>query len=428
VSSRPRHGLWSGVGVNIGVMIGTGVFVSAGFMAETMGPGAILLAWVVGGLLAMSGARAYAEVATRVPRSGGEYRFLTDLFHPWAGTLAGWTSLIAGFSAPVASSAATAGFFAATIFPGLDPTLVAVVIIGGNTLVHAFHHGVSKWTQDALAVAKVLLIAGFIVAGLTLGSTAWPDFTPLRLPDDRVANFMAQLVFVMYAYTGWNSAVYAAEEYRDPARTVPRSMVIAAAAVMVIYVAVNWVLVANLTTVTARAFLAADTGKVTLGHLVTQDLLGPAGARVMSILVVLILVSSVSSMTVVGPRVYQVMARDGFMPRALAGTDDRPPLLSVLLQGALSLAIFFTHTLAELIGNITVLLTMTSALTAASLFKLRPRPAPLAMAAAVVYVAGSVWMLYAIFSSAPRTMLWPAIIVVVSTVAYFALRPSRARL
>jgi APA family basic amino acid/polyamine antiporter len=423
-----RHGLWSGVGVNIGVMIGTGVFVSAGFMAETLTPPLILLAWVVGGALAMAGARAYAHIAAIVPRSGGEYRFLTDLVHPWAGTLAGWTSIVAGFAAPVASGAATAGFFAETVHASLDPTLVGAAIIAGNTLVHAFHLGVSKLAQDALAATKVLLVAGFIAAGLALGSLELPALAPLRPPGDPTASFMAQLVFVMYAYTGWSSAVYAAEEYRDPARTVPRTMVIAAAAVMVIYLAVNWVLVANLDGETARRFLAADAGRITLAHLVAERLLGPAGGRIMSALVVLVLVSSVSSMTLVGPRVYQVMARDGFLPRALAGAAHRTPVLSVLLQGGLALAIFFTHTLAELIGNITVLLTIVSALTAAALFRARPRPPPAVLAAAVVYIAVSVWMLVAVFARDPRALVWPAALVAASTAAYLALRPRASRL
>lgn len=426
-----RHGLWSGVGVNVGVMIGTGVFVSAGFMADSMGAGLIFLAWIAGGVLSMAGARAYAAVAAALPRSGGEYRYLSDLAHPWLGTLAGWTSFIGGFAAPVASSAATAGFFASTLHPALAPRLVGIAIIAGNTLLHAFHHRVSKTTQDLLAAAKVLLVAGFIAVGLFAGSTVWPTFTPLHPPARGAVlpNFMAQLVFVMYAYTGWNSAVYNAEEYEDPARTVPRSMVIAAALVMVIYLAINWVLTASLTTDTAHAFLAAEEGKVTLGHLVAERLLGPTGGRVMSILVVLVLVSSVSAMTMVGPRVVQVMARDGFMPRAFIGTGDRPPLVSVLAQGALALVIFFTHTLAELIADITVLLTLTSALTAATLFfspaRFRPRPPPLTLFSAVLYVAGSAWMLVAVFWQSPRTLMWPGILTAVSTVAYLALRPSK---
>src|SRR5215470_3478916 len=159
----PRLGLLSGIGVNVGTMIGTGVFVSAGFMAASMSFGVILLAWLVGGVAAMCGARAYAAVAELVPRSGGEYRYLSDLVHPWLGYVAGWTSLIAGFSAPVAAAAASAGPFAETLFPGLNPQLFAAAIVVGITLVHAFDLGVSKLVQDALALVKVVLVIGFIV-------------------------------------------------------------------------------------------------------------------------------------------------------------------------------------------------------------------------------------------------------------------------
>jgi APA family basic amino acid/polyamine antiporter len=422
-----RLGLWSGVGVNVGVMIGTGVFVSAGFMADRMPPATILLAWVVGGVVAMAGARAYAAVSALIPRSGGEYRYLSDLFHPWLGTLAGWTSLLAGFAAPVASSAATAGPFAETLLPGLDSGVVGAAIIAGVTLAHAFHHGLSRVVQDTLAVAKVVLVAGFIAAGLVLGESGWPDWSP-RAPDGAVATFMAQLVFVMYAYTGWNSAVYAAEEFDDPRRTVPRSMVIATAAVMLIYLLVNWVLVANLDGAMVAAFVGGDSARITFAHLVTDRLLGDLGGKVMSILVVVVLVSSVSAMTLVGPRVYQEMARDGHLPRVFIGRAGRPPVLSVLLQGAIALAVYATHTLAELIGNITVLLTLSSALTAAGLFRvqLSPRhaekPGALPLVAAAVYVAMSAWMLAVVFLASARALIWPAILVVASTAAYLARR------
>src|SRR5512143_1229569 len=143
-------------------MIGTGVFVSAGYMAAKMTFGAILLAWLVGGVLAMAGARAYAAVAELVPRSGGEYRYLSDLVHPWLGYIAGWTSLLAGFSAPVALSAATAGPFAATLVPGLDPRLFGAAIIVATTLVHAFDLGLSRFVQNGLAVVKMVLVFGFV--------------------------------------------------------------------------------------------------------------------------------------------------------------------------------------------------------------------------------------------------------------------------
>src|SRR5215471_15585110 len=236
-------------------MIGTGVFVSAGFMAASMTFGSILLAWLVGGILAMAGARAYAAVAELVPHSGGEYRYLSDLIHPWLGYVAGWTSLLAGFSAPVASSAAIAGPFAETLFPGLDARLFGVAIIVVITLVHAFDLGVSKIVQDGLALVKMVLAVDF---------------------------FMAQLVFVMYAYSGWNTAVYAADEFKDPKRTVPRSMVIGTAVVVALYLLINWVMGANLTQDIVDNFPNLSSSKITLGHLVTVRLLGEVGGQVMS--------------------------------------------------------------------------------------------------------------------------------------------------
>jgi APA family basic amino acid/polyamine antiporter len=116
-ASAERLGLGSGVGLVVANMIGAGVFVSAGFMAQQLRPGVILLAWAVGAALALAGAIAYGGVVRVCPRSGGEYRFLSDLLHPFAGYLAGWTSLLVGFSAPIAAPALAAGPFARTLWP-----------------------------------------------------------------------------------------------------------------------------------------------------------------------------------------------------------------------------------------------------------------------------------------------------------------------
>src|SRR5262249_11706822 len=243
VNSRPPMqrqgslGLWSGVGMNIGTMVGVGVFLSAGFMANDMTPGAILLSWLVGGVLAAAGARAYAAAAEIVPRSGGEYRYLSDLLHPYLGYLAGWTSLLAGFSAPIATNAATAGAFAGTLSPGLEPRWVGAGIVVLFTLLHALHVSLSKWSQDLLALAKTILLVGFVAAGLAFGSGSSPTWEPQKLGG--LEAFMANLVFVMYAYSGWNTAIYAAEEFKNPRRDVPRAMVIGALGVMLLYLAVN---------------------------------------------------------------------------------------------------------------------------------------------------------------------------------------------
>jgi APA family basic amino acid/polyamine antiporter len=197
---------------------------------------------------------------------------------------------------------------------------------------------------------------------------------------------------------------------------------------MVIYFLVNWVLGANLTQATVTTFLHGDSSKITLGHLVTEQLIGPVGGLVMSILVIVALISSVSAMTMVGPRVYAAMARDGFLPRIFAARGDEPPVFSVLLQGVLALVILYLETLEQLIRNVGIILTLTSALTVAALFKVRIRPRPgqerpglLPLACAAVFILVTAWMLW----SSPQNLLWPAVITVIATVAYILTRLAR---
>src|SRR5262249_39766242 len=357
------------------------------------------------------------------PRSGGEYRYLSDLVHPYLGYLAGWTSLLAGFSAPIATNAAAAGAFARSLGRWTDPTRFAVGILFAFTIIHALQVSVSKWTQNLLALAKAVLLVGFVVMGLVYGSTSAPAWTPAHVGG--TATFMANLVFVMYAYSGWNTAIYAAEEFKDPKRDVPRAMVIGVAAVMVLYLAVNWVLVANLTPQMVGSFMDADKSKVTMGHMVAERLIGADGAKVMSVLVILALVSAVSAMTMIGPRVYEAMARDGFLPKLFVGKAGRPPMASVFLQGGLALLLVFTHKIGEMIEKIGVLLTLMSALTVLSLFR-RPREAGKpALACALVFFGLSAWMIVTAVTRSPSDLVWIGAVVALSIVGYLV-TPKRA--
>ena len=429
--SPTPYGLWSGVGVNVGVMIGVGVFVSAGFMASSLGPVPILLAWLVGGVLAMAGARAYAEVARLVPRSGGEYRYLSTLVHPALGYLAGWTTVLAGFSAPIASNAAIAGPFAQTLIPSMDPRYVSIGLVVLVTAMHAFDLRLSKRSQDLLAALKVILLAGFIAVGLALGRAQAPTWTPPQPAPDLLGSFMANLVYVMYAYTGWNTAVYAAEEFRAP-KTIARSMTLAVLAVGAIYLLLNWVFVANLDAASVEAFLKGDNAKVTLAHVVARGLVGSVGADVMSALVVLVLFSGMSSMAMIGPRVCAAMAQDGFLPRRFAAQAGRPPMFSVLFLGALSLTLVLTYTADALITHVGLILTLMSILTGLALFKARferprrcPPPRASSLIAASVFACGCGWMLYAAVAERPSLLVWMAALAAVSSVAYAAHRTWR---
>ncbi len=410
--ARPKLTLWPGVGLVASNMVGAGVFLSTGFMAQRLGPGLILLAWLVGAVLALAGARAYAAVATLVPRSGGEYRYLSDLLHPALGYLAGWASLLVGFSAPVAADALAAGAFLDTLGGTLDRRLVGAALVVAITALHAVGMRVSTRVQSVFSSIMASLMVAFAVAGLALGHDAWPRWRPPQAlsTHDTLKAFAESLFFVAFAYSGWNAATYATEDFEDPARTVPRSMLAGVSLVALLYLLINWVFVANLTPARAAAVFAYESRRVTLGHLVAADLLGPAGARWMSAAVFLLLASSISAMTFAGPRTFAAMAKDGFLPRLFRGAEGRPPVGALLLQGVLAVAIAFTDRLQQTLSSIGAILTLFAALTALSLFHVRfarrdlPRPSPVSLLAAALYAALACWMLYYGFETPLREL------------------------
>ena len=412
---RDRLGLWSGVGLVVANMIGAGVFLSAGFMAQEMGPWAILLAWVVGTLVAVAGARAYGEVARIVPRSGGEYRYLSGAAAPLP-RLPGGLGLAArrvfgadrggrGGGRPLREHADAGA-------PGRDRDARHRRAL----LLHAGGFRLSRGTQNLLVAVKATLLLGFGILGLGHAVGHWPQWTPPSPAENPVAAFAGSLFFVAFAFSGWNAAAYAAEEFRDPRRDVPRAMLIGCLLVAGLYLAVNWVFVSTLTPEQAAVVLSYESQRVTLGHLVMRQLLGDGGARAMSLLTIVAFVSSVSAMLFVGPRVYSAMARDGLLPRVFAGEDGRPPRASVMLQGALALVLLYTHPLQQMLANVGAILTLFAALVALSLFRVRfgrpdlPRPSFASLVAAAVYVAFAAWTLYFGFRGATHLVAWLAVI------------------
>jgi APA family basic amino acid/polyamine antiporter len=242
------------------------------------------------------------------------------------------------------------------------------------------------------------------------------------------------LFFVAYAFSGWNAAAYAAEEFNRPRRDVPRAMLIGCSLVGVAYLLVNWVLVANLTPERARVVFEYEESRVTLGHLVARDLLGDAGSSAMSLGIAAIMISSTSAMLLVGPRVYAEMARDGFLPSMLRGRPGVPPRASIFLQGAIAIGLLYVHTIGELLRNVGGILVLFSALVALGLFGLRrrrpdlPAPRPQALVAAALYAGSSVWMLYNAFSTRTGLIPWVAVSACAALLAYgITVRRARRR-
>ena len=429
-----KLGVFSGMGMVIANMIGAGVFVSTGSMVANLNPQQILAAWIVGTLISLAGAKAYSGIAQLVPQSGGEYRFISTLIHPALGYLAGWASLLVGFSAPIAVSAMAAGAFARTLHEGVNAALVATLMILALTAIHAIGMRVSVTAQNALVVLKMLLVAGFIIAGLIGGNNAWPTWTPLEQTDAvqtsgfPIGDFMMSLFYIAFAFSGWNAAVYAASEFKNPKRDVPRALILGCSVVGVLYLFINWIFVANITPTEQLAVAGDYYGRgvsVTLGHLIMRNILGETGAACMSVFVIIAFISSASAMTFLGPRVYAAMARDGFLPAALKGKEGKPPVGAVLLQGAIALTLVLAYNLREVLSNIGAVLTLFSAITIFSLFwvyfrrREYPRPSLSVLLAGVFYLVMSAAMLYVGFSISRTLALWIGVCIVTALIGYF---------
>lgn len=417
MSDSPGHlGLKSGISLVVSNMVGAGVFISAGFMAQDLSPGLILISWVIGALIALSGARAYATVARWVPHSGGEYRYLSDLMHPALGCLAGWGSLLVGFSAPIAVDALAAGEFARTLGSPVSPRVFGVLVILGLGVLHATGHHASKHGHNLLFIGNGLLLAGFVVTGFLFGTNAWPTWTPASATAGSAfptEAFARGLFFIAFAFSGWNAAIYNASDFRDPKRDVPRALVIGCSVVALLYLAVNWVFVANLTPDDFKVVFGYDESKVTLGHVILNRVLGHGGGIVMSALVLLAFISAASAMTIVGPRVYATMAKDGYLPRGLRVKPGEVPVRAIVLQCVVALIILLTHTLQQALANVGAILTLFAALVSLSIFRHAfghggrfEKPGPLTLLAAGIHVASSAFMLYFGFRDSTGLLLW----------------------
>jgi basic amino acid/polyamine antiporter, APA family len=421
-----RLGLYSGIGMVVANMIGAGVFLSTGYMAQDLNPKQILFAWAVGMLLALSGAKAYAGIARLVPHSGGEYRFLSTLVHPALGYMAGWASLLLGFSAPIAIDAVAAGSFAHTLHAGIDPKLCAALLILVLTGVHAIGLRFSVRAQNTLVVVKIILVVGFIAVGLWGGRNAWPAWQPPHPSTGfPIGPFMQNLFYITFAFSGWNAAIYAASEFKNAKRDVPRALILGCAIVGILYLFVNWVFVANLTPEQCKAVIIDEAQLTTLGHLIMRNIVGEFGAACMSVLAIIAFISAVSAMTFIGPRVYAAMAKDGFLPGMMKGKEGKPPMGAVFLQGAIALFLVFAYHLKEVLNNAGAILTLFSALTVFSLFwicikrKEFPRPAFMVLAAACLYLMLSAIMLYFGFKKSPTFNLWVGGCILAALIGYF---------
>ncbi len=351
-------------------MIGTGVFTTLGLQAAGVADGAaLLLLWLIGGLIALCGALSYAELAAALPRSGGEYHFLSRIYHPWLGQLAGWVSVTVGFAAPVALAAMAVGHYTVTLVP-VSATTVAVTILILMTAVHAFDLVLGRRVQVIATWLKVVVILIFCALGLSL--PAVPGALAL-LPSAATwqavlsTPFAVSLVYVAYAYSGWNAAAYLVDEVQDPRRTVPRALLIGTLAVTLLY------LLLNLTFLRTIPY-GALAGRIEVGALSAETIFGAMGGHLMSLVLMLLLVSSISAMVLAGPRVLERIGEDLPLFRGLSARNRRgAPARAVLLQQGLALLLILTGSFEAVLSFAGFTLTLCALITVAGVMRLRRR-------------------------------------------------------
>jgi APA family basic amino acid/polyamine antiporter len=360
-----RVGLVSAAALVVGNMIGVGVFTTSGFALADLGRREwVLLAWLVGGLLAMCGALSYGALARRIPESGGEYTFLSQTIHPLAGFVAGWISLLVGFTAPIA--AAALGLQAYLVGSGGDgarPEWIgtgAILVVG---LMHGLRLREGVLLQNLAVGLKLLAIAVLVAFGA--GRLPAPDLEPSGPGSFELGAFAVTLVWISFAYSGWNATVYVAGEVRDPDRNLHRSLVLATLLVTLVYLALNTVFLYG-------APVSALAGKAEVGAIAAEAIGGLGLRQAVSVLVALALFTSISAMVMAGPRVYARMAEDGLFPRFFRPGRD-VPARAVALQVGLAILVLWYSDLARLLGYIGFTLGLSAAATVAGLVAIRLR-------------------------------------------------------
>jgi len=411
----------------VGSMIGTGVFTSLGFQVAEIRSGFVLiLIWVIGGIIALCGAFSYAELSAALPRSGGEYHLLRRAFHPALGFLSGWISVTVGFAAPATLAAIAFGEYFSKAFPELNANGLAAGVILVSGAVYVARIEVGSGFLNLFTLVKLCLLAVFVAAGFTLATSQPVLFVP-RSGDPRLVlsgSFAVSLVYVMYAYSGWNASTYIVNDLKNPQRTVPISLLMGTLLVTVLYVTAN------------AAFLLSTpmdelSGKIDVGMISATKLFGATGGRWMAIAISIGLVSTVAAMTWSGPRVMQMMGEDYPVLSVFARTSRHGiPYVAVVWQTAIALVLLATSSFEVIMVYIQFVLILMSLLTVSAVFWLRckepelPRPyhtwgypiTPL------IFCAFSIYMLIYVFCERPKESLLGFATIIVGGVLYLAIR------
>ena len=364
-------GLFPTTNIVVANMIGAGIFTMSGFlMADLLNPVLMIILWIVGGIIALCGAMAYGELGAAMPQAGGEYFFLSKLYNPILGFLSGWVSFFVGFSAPIAASAlgVTEYIFRETA-DVVPKKICAILIIVLFTFIHRRGLELGAKIQNSLTVMKVALIVGLVFFGFLLGKGDMNHFSLGSTFNFDFAGWKTiglSLMWIMFAYAGWNASAYIGSEIKNPTKNLPRSLLLGTGIVLFLYICLNFFYV--------YAVPPSDMGGViSIGKLAAGNLFGKSFESVLSVFISFALFSSLSAFIILGPRVYYSMAKDRAFFKFAGEVHPKfgVPSKSILMQGGIAVVMVLFGTFDQLLTYMGFSLGIFPILAVLGVFKLR---------------------------------------------------------
>lgn len=416
-------GLVTAICLVIANMVGTGVFTSLGFQVLGLQSGFTLLClWLVGGIFALCGAFCYGELGSVMPRSGGEYHYLSKIYHPAVGFLSGWLSVTVGFAAPIAAAAMALGKYTGSVLTGVNEVAIALIAVIAVSFVHTQNVKVGSSFQQIFTFLKVALIVILIVCGFVLAEPQAFSFAPTdnSLNEILSSPFAISLVYVTYSYSGWNAAIYLASEVKKPQKNVPFSLLIGTAIVTVLYLLLNFIFLYT-------APIEAMKGQVEVGAIAAQYIFGVSGGKIMAFLIAFGLISSISSMVLAGPRVTQVIGEDIPLFKILAKKNKNGiPYYALLLQLFIVIVLLITSSFENIITYLGFTLTLSSLMTVIGVFVHRFQYPELERpyqtwgypVTPIIFIGISLWLMTYVIIDKPIIALWGLGTIILGLIVY----------
>ena len=424
--NNSRHiGVWTASAFVISSMIGTGVFTSLGYQLVDINTAfPILLLWLIGGIISLFGAFSYSELASAFPRSGGEYSILSKVYHPAVGFIGGFVSSTIGFSAPAVLAAIALGKYTVAIFPQLNSTIIASVIILLFNLIHSQTLKYGRLIQDWTTIGKIVLIVFFIISGLLIDSPQNISFLPI--PNDgsliMSSSFAVSLVWISYAYTGWNSTVYIAGEVKNPQKNIHYSLLFSTAFVTVLYILLNFIFLFSTPISEMR-------GMIEVGFIAGVNIFGDQGGRIVSGGIALLLLSTISSYVFIGPRITQVIGEDFKYLRFFSKVNSSGiPINGFIFQLSISLIFILTSTFEQVLLYAGITFIIINTITVIGVIVLRFYQPTLNRPykswgypwTQIIFTISNLWILYFTFKNQPFESLIGIGIILISLIFYFS--------